>query len=417
MPLDTNLLAVRPGQFSLPSTSANELLARANLEQRQQEIQNQNALRKETQGLDLNTQEGQNAYVNSLRKYGYQAEAQDFVNKLTTQKNVEAQTRASQMDVFTKNKDTIGKMFLDASNNPTDENLIAHANDAVNLGLDKDMVNGMLQDIFALPPEQRGSAIRNFGMSALQQTEGIRAAEKAKTEAEAPTTKERTDGQYKWEVYSNPNLPNYGQEVPNSRIKQQLTPDQAADLALRRQTEERLAKEAEAKTNAPATTSREAALSFLKEAGYDATTDTDDVSSMIPESTSGWLEKKGSEIYGGVTGESTEGQKILGKLESRASKLVINLLGGKLGAGISNPDRDFMTKAVGDIGNADLPADKRLSAWKDLMLRMKAAAGVVPANIAPTVPGGGGAGAGVQPSATNERQTKSGVKYTVRENP
>lgn len=242
-------------------------------------------------------------------------------------------------------------------------------------------------------------------------------SEKEQLERSTPTTKERTDGQYKWEVYSNPNLPNYGQEVPKSRIKQQLTPDQAADLALRRQTEERLAKEAEAKTNAPANTSREAALSFLKEAGYDATTDTDDVSSMIPESTSGGLEKKGAEIYGYWTGESTEGQKILGKLESRASKLVINLLGGKLGAGISNPDRDFMTKAVGDIGNADLPADKRLAAWKDLMLRMKAAAGVVPANIAPTVPGGGGAGAGVQPSATNERQTKSGVKYTVRENP
>ena len=225
-------------------------------------------------------------------------------------------------------------------------------------------------------------------------------------EVSQPTTEDRTNGQSKWQIYSNPNLPNYGQEVPKSRITLQLTPAEKEDQRQFNVTEKRLSEAAKAKTQAPEITTRESALAFLKEAGYDAKTDKDDVSLMLPESTSGFVQKVGSELYGGVFGESTKGQEVLGKLESRASKLVLNLLGGKLGAGISNPDREFMTKAVGDIGNANLPSDKRLSAWTDLMLRMKAAAGVVPANIAPPVPGG----ASVAPSRPSN--VPAGAKYS-----
>ena len=327
------------------------------------------------------------------------------------QKQAQAQAELSQTKAQQMQNEAAAREYEAKTKGVYDENRHKEVNRAISdiskyadkadalAGIERNYEEGKLDDAAYNSVK---SMVQNEPVWARSQSKILQSllSEKEQLEVSKPTTEERTDGQSKWQIYSNPNLPNYGQEVPKSRITLQLTPAQKEEQRQFNVTEKRLSEAAKAKTEAPASTSREAALSFLKDAGYDATTDTDDVSLMLPESTSGWVQRKGSEIYGGVTGKSTEGQKVLGKLESRASKLVLNLLGGKLGAGISNPDREFMLKAVGDIGNADLPSDKRLSAWKDLMLRMKAAAGVVPANIAPTVQGGAGAGAGLQPAAT-----------------
>lgn len=127
----------------------------------------------------------------------------------------------------------------------------------------------------------------------------------------------------------------------------------------------------------PAATSAAAAQAFLTSAGYDPETGADEVSKLIPESTGGAVET-GLAKTAGAFNITTSGQKAIGQLASRSSKLVLDLLGGKLGAGVSNADREFMLQAVGDIGNSMLPTEVRLAAWNDLMSRMKQAAESAP---------------------------------------
>ena len=160
----------------------------------------------------------------------------------------------------------------------------------------------------------------------------------------------------------------------------------------------------EAAGKGPAATSAAAAQAFLTSAGYNPETGADEVSKLIPKSTGGAVQT-GLAKTAGAFNITTSGQEAIGQLASRSSKLVLDLLGGKLGAGVSNADREFMLQAVGDIGNSMLPAGVRLAAWNDLMNRMKQAAG------------GGAAttGAPSAPAAAGSRKTKSGVTYTVEE--
>jgi hypothetical protein len=148
----------------------------------------------------------------------------------------------------------------------------------------------------------------------------------------------------------------------------------------------------------PAATSAAAAQAFLTSAGYDPKTGSDTVSKLIPKSTGGLLQTAVAKTAGAFN-ITTSGQEAIGQLASRSSKLVLDLLGGKLGAGVSNADREFMLQAVGDIGNSLLPTGVRLAAWNDLMNRMKTAAG--------------GGAAPAAPTAAGPRKTKSGVAYTV----
>jgi hypothetical protein len=129
----------------------------------------------------------------------------------------------------------------------------------------------------------------------------------------------------------------------------------------------------EAAGKGPAATSAAAAQAFLTSAGYNPETGADEVSKLIPKSTGGAIQT-GLAKTAGAFNITTSGQEAIGQLASRSSKLVLDLLGGKLGAGVSNADREFMLQAVGDIGNSMLPTGTRLAAWNDLMNRMKTAA-------------------------------------------
>jgi hypothetical protein len=159
----------------------------------------------------------------------------------------------------------------------------------------------------------------------------------------------------------------------------------------------------EAAGKGPAATSAAAAQAFLTSAGYDPETGADAVSKLIPKSTGGLLQTAGAKAAGALN-ITTSGQEAIGQLASRSSKLVLDLLGGKLGAGVSNADREFMLQAVGDIGNSLLPTGVRLAAWNDLMSRMKTAAG-----------GASAAASAAAPAAAGPRKTKSGVTFTVEE--
>jgi hypothetical protein len=193
-----------------------------------------------------------------------------------------------------------------------------------------------------------------------------------------------------------------GETSRHNRNQENLAREQyqsSIDPETQRRLAEAKKKGEEAAGKGPAATSAAAAQAFLTSAGYDPETGADAVSKLIPKSTGGLLQTAGA-MAAGALNITTSGQEAIGQLASRSSKLVLDLLGGKLGAGVSNADREFMLQAVGDIGNSLLPTGVRLAAWNDLMNRMKTAAG--------------GASAAAS-AAAGPRKTKSGVTFTVEE--
>lgn len=130
-----------------------------------------------------------------------------------------------------------------------------------------------------------------------------------------------------------------------------------------------------------------AAVKALESAGYNPQTGEDTISKLIKKSTSGGLEAAGAATLG-FFGKSTEGKKAIAALEGTANQIATDLAGGKLGAGISNTDRDFIVSALGDVANPYKTAEERLAGWTAAKNRMMRT-GLIPMPTA----AGGGAGA------------------------
>lgn len=127
-------------------------------------------------------------------------------------------------------------------------------------------------------------------------------------------------------------------------------------------------------------------LKALRTAGYDPLTGTDKVSDLIKASTSGAIETGFATAYGAMPGAgATSGQEAIGKLASISKTLTLDLLDGKLGAGISNDDRVALEQRFGDMANSLVPADKRLAAWNEAKEIMRNAA-MLPEPGATTAP-------------------------------
>ena len=123
--------------------------------------------------------------------------------------------------------------------------------------------------------------------------------------------------------------------------------------------------------------------SVLEDAGFNPETGTDRITDLIKASTSGGLQKAAAGTVEYLTGQSTPGQKAISQLEVFANDKVLAKLGGKLGAQISDADREFIKKTMGDIANPDLGADRRLAAWESVKQVMAKYAGVPAAAPAP----------------------------------
>jgi hypothetical protein len=122
---------------------------------------------------------------------------------------------------------------------------------------------------------------------------------------------------------------------------------------------------------------KQAAVKALKSAGYDPETGTDTISKLIEKSTSGKLQA-GAAASLAFLGITTEGKKAIASLEGTANQIATDLAGGKLGAGISNTDRDFIVAALGDVANPYKTSEERLAGWTAAKNRM-VATGLVPA--------------------------------------
>lgn len=193
-------------------------------------------------------------------------------------------------------------------------------------------------------------------------------------------------------------MPKYGsgaaRVVPGTVMNKQLTPGAAEanqtardNVDLRRRELEfnqdpvRQAAMAAAKKNAAtaitetqdAAKAVKGATEVLSTIGYTIDPKTgianDRVSDLIRKSTSGPAEYAGAKLYS-AGGGATKGDIAIGQLGTYASKLTLDIAGGKLGAGISNTDRDFLERSLGEVANPLLPSEKRLAAWQEARDRL-----------------------------------------------
>jgi hypothetical protein len=117
------------------------------------------------------------------------------------------------------------------------------------------------------------------------------------------------------------------------------------------------------------------ATKALETVGYDSATSTDRMSDLIKGSTGSQL---GAMVdwLSGTVGVSTPGAQNIAAISTLANTLTLDLLDGKLGAGISTTDREFVEKRLGDVSNPTIPAETRLKAWTEALDMLKRRANV-----------------------------------------
>ena len=113
----------------------------------------------------------------------------------------------------------------------------------------------------------------------------------------------------------------------------------------------------------------QANVKALKMAGYDPTTGKDEISDLIEQSTGGVIQSGAAGTLGAFN-ITTSGADAIARLSTRVKAMTLSLLNGKLGAGISNADRDFIEGQFGDISNPNIASGKRLAAWDEAKKRM-----------------------------------------------
>lgn len=130
-------------------------------------------------------------------------------------------------------------------------------------------------------------------------------------------------------------------------------------------TEEKAAREAETKEGKTSDVAQ-----ILQDFGIRVDGKEDPVADLIKDSTSGWLQY-GASMIPGAFGYSTKGQENIGRLETIDNALVLAIAGGKLGAGVSNADRDFFKEMSGKISDPTIPTGQRLAAWDQVKGRLR----------------------------------------------
>ena len=127
----------------------------------------------------------------------------------------------------------------------------------------------------------------------------------------------------------------------------------------------------------PEFTNRRFGREALEAIGFDPKTGEDRVSKLIKKSTSGGLESLGAGVSG-FFGRATEGAKKIGQIKPIINNLILDKMNGKLGAGISNEDREFFKSTLGNLDDPSIPAEVRLASWGEAKRRLAKYAGGMP---------------------------------------
>lgn len=402
MPIDPSIaLSIKPVQIQDPlnrmaammqleSGQQSQQLNALQMKKAQQEFDTQNRLGKAWQG-SINPDTGEIDY-NSLLKnlstdeIGANAipgvikarkDAELVAQQLKTQQSTESKNVAETKNTVLKN---IREKTSDLQFNPYDDNVRAHAQDAILHGVwTPEQAAQNVAEALAIPIAQRPAYFAKKGLDA---------EKRVTTEETARANAERERNARRQTDISGGQL-----NLAERRFAAELNPDIQGNLAAaKKRAEENVKFETQGRIDIAA--NRKA----LKQAGYDPVTGTDDITNLIKESTGGYL-GKGLDIGARVFGSATEGSKALAQLEQKGNAITFGLLNGKLGAGISTSDRQFIEALVSRISDGTLPVEDRLAAWTSAKDMMRTLGMVEP----PTKSGS------PKPSAAPSNQTKSGA--------
>lgn len=119
---------------------------------------------------------------------------------------------------------------------------------------------------------------------------------------------------------------------------------------------------AEAPVGSAAYNNKRFATEVLDASGFNSETGEDRVSNLIRKSTSGGLQAKAAGIRG-FFGKAPEGMEAIGEIKTIINDAILKKLNGKLGAGISNEDREFIKSTLGNLDDPNIPANQRLASW------------------------------------------------------
>ena len=95
------------------------------------------------------------------------------------------------------------------------------------------------------------------------------------------------------------------------------------------------------------------------------------IEALINASTSGNVEQAGAYLAG-LGGKATPGRVNIGTLDVTSKQIVMDLLNGHLGAGISEGDRKFIEGMAASLSDAGMPANERVARLKQFNATMKA---------------------------------------------
>jgi hypothetical protein len=345
-------LGVKPVQIQDPINTlarGQELqLGQAKFQEYQRGLQEQNALRDLIKtGVDLKSPEAKRKMYEISPEMGMKFEkSQAEIGRLGNEAKL-------------KEFEVQREQFANLAFNPSPENVTAHIQDSVLQGkLSPVQAKQLLDQVLPMNVQQRKQFFTEMAITAEKRFTGD--ITKRGQDITAATTRRGQDLQY--------------------------DPDLQAKIAgAKKRAETDVTQEVQGQADVKA--NRKA----LATAGYDPVTGKDNISKLIQDST-GSFAGAGTDMLGRVVGVSTKGAQAISQLKTFESKLTQDILGGKLGAGISNTDREFIVQAIGEIANSTLPVETRQAAWDAVKERMRVA-GMVEAPKAPAnnvnVPGVG----------------------------
>jgi len=342
MPIDPNIpLQAKGVQLPTPESQLNMMASAAKLNEYTRSVDEQNALRDLIKsGVDIKSPEARQKMYEISPDLGMKFEkSQAELNKTALEgKKLGYETKAKQLEVQRE-------QFANLTFNPSNANVTAHIEDSVLKGeLQPAQAQALLQQVMPMNAAQRKQFFTDMGVKAETRFQGE--ISKRGQDISAATARRGQDLAY------NPEL--------QGRIEE-------AKVLGKARGEELTAPVKDIQANVKA----------LKSAGYDPETGKDSISELIGKSTGSFV-GAGTDLAARSVGISTGGAKAIAALKTYESKLTQDLLGGKMGAGISNADRDFIVAGIGQIADPTLPVETRQAAWNAVKERMRVA-GMVPA--------------------------------------
>jgi hypothetical protein len=291
---------------------------------------------------------------------------------LAEQEKVGLETKKLTGDISKQQLEASRQRTSDLAFNPSNENIIAHLQDSMKRGeMNQQQATQLFAQVANMPLDQRKQTFLQMGADATKRLEQMSLSEFQKQ--------------------------NLGIQREGQRL--QYDPTTQANIAgAKKRAETEVTQEAQGQADVKA--NRKA----LATAGYDPVTGKDNISKLIQDST-GSFAGAGTDLAGRLIGVSTKGAQAISQLKTFESKLTQDILGGKLGAGISNTDREFIVQAIGEIANSTLPVETRQAAWNAVKERMRVAGMVEAPQSNINVPGlpqvnvpGGSAAPAAKPS-------------------